>query len=111
MYAEIRVGNSTVMLSDEMPGCEGMSKAPATLGGTSSMIHLYVEDVDALFNKAVAAGAETRMPVTDMFWGDRYGMVADPQGHLWSIATHKQDLTPEQIAEGAAKAFGACKAD
>ena len=69
-------------------------------------MHLYVNDCDALFDRAVKAGATVKLPPQDMFWGDRYGKLEDPSGHQWSIATHKEDLTPEQIAENAAKAFG-----
>jgi PhnB protein len=101
MHAMIRIGDSAVMLVDEFPdwGCLG----PKTRG-TSVTIHLAVENVDALFNRAVAAGATAKMPVQDMFWGDRYGMVVDPFGHAWSIATHVRDLTPEQILEASKSA-------
>jgi uncharacterized glyoxalase superfamily protein PhnB len=115
MHAEIQIGDSLIMICDEMPGPEGCAKSPATLKGTAVVIHLYVPDVDAAFKKAVAAGATASMPVTDMFWGDRYGGVKDPFGHNWSIATHKEDLTPQQIGERAGEFFaqmaagGACK--
>ena len=103
MHAEIRIGDSIVMLGDESPmaGC----KSPQSLGGTSMGLHLYVKDVDSAFNKAVAAGAKVTMPPTDMFWGDRYGKLTDPFGHEWSIATHTKDLTPEEIERGAAEAM------
>lgn len=97
MHAALRVGDSTLMLADEMP--EWGALGPKARGGTPVTIHLYVEDADALFAQAVAAGAEARMPVSETFWGDRYGQVVDPFGHVWSIATHVQDLTDEQIAE------------
>lgn len=93
--AEIKIGDSVVMLSDEFP--QGSCSSPRTIGGTTVMMHIYTEDVDRAFNQAVAAGATVMMPVMDMFWGDRYGQLADPFGHFWSIATHKQNLTPEQI--------------
>ena len=93
--AEIKIGDSVVMLSDEFP--QGSCRSPRTIGGTTVMMHIYTEDVDRAFNQAVAAGATVMMPVMDMFWGDRYGQLVDPFGHFWSIATHKQNLTPEQI--------------
>lgn len=106
MHAELQIGNSRLMLNDEMPGCEqGGPKAPKSLKGTVLALHLYVENVDAAFKRATEAGAEPIMPPMDMFWGDRYGAVKDPFGHQWAIATHKQDLTPEQIQKGAADFF------
>lgn len=103
MHAELRIGNSVFMIADEFPeyGCVG----PATLGGSPVTINLYVNDVDAAFSKAVAAGAKATMPVTDMFWGDRYGKLTDPFGHHWSMATHKEDVTPEECAKRAVAAF------
>jgi len=103
MYAELTIGDSRIMLNDEWPGCSVAS--PQTLNGTAAVIHLYVEDVDAAYKRAVDAGGEAIMPVADLFWGDRYGMLKDPFGHCWSIATHTEDLTPEQIGERAAKWF------
>ena len=97
-HAEIRIGDSRVMLADAFP--EYGSKGPQDLQGTPVFIHLYVEDADAVFAQALAAGAKPVMPLADMFWGDRYGQVDDPFGHRWSIATHKQDLTIEQMQEG-----------
>jgi uncharacterized glyoxalase superfamily protein PhnB len=101
MHAEIKIGDSPVMLADEFP--EYGATGPK--GSSPVTIHLYVNDVDRIFNQAVAAGATVAGPVTDMFWGDRYGKLIDPFGHHWSIATHKEDLTPEQIGERA-KAAG-----
>jgi PhnB protein len=98
MHAQLRIGDSPLMLVDEYP--EMGALGPKKLEGTAVTLHLYVPDVDARFAQAVAAGAEPTMPVTDMFWGDRYGQVKDPFGHSWSIATHMKDLTPQQIAEG-----------
>ncbi|MBP0599178.1 VOC family protein [Herbaspirillum sp. LeCh32-8] len=99
MHAHLTIGDSSLMLVDEMP--EWKCLGPKALGGSPVTIHLYVKDADAVFAQAVAAGAEPTMPVADMFWGDRYGQVVDPFGHKWSIATHVRDLTPEQIAKGA----------
>jgi uncharacterized glyoxalase superfamily protein PhnB len=102
MHAAVKIGNSVVMLADEFPdwGCLG----PLALKGTPVTIHLYVEDADAVFATAVAAGATVKMPMSDMFWGDRYGVVIDPCGHNWSIATHIKDLTPEEIAKAGQEA-------
>ena len=90
MHAMIRIGDSTVMLVDEMP--EWGALGPQSLKGSPVAIHLYVEDVDAVAAQAVRAGAKTTMPVSDMFWGDRYGQIEDPFGHRWSIATHVRDV-------------------
>jgi PhnB protein len=95
MHAQIQIGSSMVMLADDFP--DWGSLGPRALKGTPIVVHLYVEDTDALYNQAVAAGATSKMPPADMFWGDRYGMVTDPFGHIWSIATHNRDLTPEQM--------------
>jgi uncharacterized glyoxalase superfamily protein PhnB len=95
MHAELKIGNSHLMLVDEFP--EMNAHGPESIGGTPVTIHMFVEDADTVFNRAVNAGAQVRMPLADMFWGDRYGVLSDPFGHLWSIATHKEDLTPEEI--------------
>ncbi len=106
MHAELKIGNSRLMLADDFPEfCEGHSRDPKKLGASPVTIHLYVQDCDAAFKRAVDAGATIKMPLQDMFWGDRYGSVSDPFGHDWSIATHKQDLTPQQIAEGMKESF------
>ena len=97
MHASLRIGNSTVMLVDEMP--EHGALGPKSLKGSPVAIHLYVEDADATAAQAVAAGAKTIMPVTDMFWGDRYGQLEDPFGHRWSIATHVRDVTPAEMQQ------------
>jgi PhnB protein len=94
-HAEIKIGDSPIMLADEHP--EMGYVGPQTLGGTTVSILLYVEDVDRVFDRAVAAGAKAQRPVKDEFYGDRTGTVIDPFGHLWSIATHKEDLSPEEI--------------
>ncbi|MBI2017408.1 MAG: VOC family protein [Candidatus Rokubacteria bacterium] len=91
------------MLSDEMP--ESACRAPQTLGGATRYLFLYVPDVDAACKRAVDAGAKVRMPVTDMFWGDRFGKLTDPFGHEWGLATHTEDLSPEEIGQRAAAAF------
>ncbi|GBL44534.1 glyoxalase family protein [Sulfuriferula multivorans] len=95
MHAQIRIGDSNVMLVDEMP--EWGSLGPASLKGTSVTLHLYVEDANATFAQAVAAGATVKMPLADMFWGDRYGVLIDPFGHQWSIATHTRDVKPDEM--------------
>ena len=97
MHASMRIGDSTVMLVDEFP--EMHAVGPATLGSSPVTIHLAVPDADAWFARATRAGATARMAVTEMFWGARYGLVQDPFGHLWSIATQVRELTPEQIVE------------
>jgi uncharacterized glyoxalase superfamily protein PhnB len=103
MHAAVQIGDSKVMLNDEFPAMGALS--PQALNGTPVCIHLQVEDVDGLFNQAVAAGATVMMPVMDQFWGDRYGIVVDPFGHRWSIASHIRDLTTDQLKEAAAAAF------
>jgi PhnB protein len=94
-HAEIRLGDSLIMLADEFPEYGG--KAPETLGGSPVNIHLYVEDVDAFFKRALAAGAKERKPVMDQFYGDRSGQLEDPFGHLWWVATHKEDVSSEEL--------------
>lgn len=94
-HAEVRVGDSAVMLADEFPEMGIVS--PATLGGTPVTLLIYVEDVDARFAEAVAAGATVKRPVVDQFYGDRSGTLADPFGHVWTIATHKEELSPEEM--------------
>ena len=101
MHASLKIGDSTLMLVDEMPDCGALG--PSSLKGSPVTLHLYVEDVDAAFAQAVAAGAKVTMPVADMFWGDRYGQVEDPFGHRWSLATHKRDVTPAEMQEAMAK--------
>ncbi|MDO8632264.1 MAG: VOC family protein [Phycisphaerales bacterium] len=106
MHAELKIGNSMLMLCEEMPGGDGCAcVSPQTTGKTTAVLHLYVEDADSLYNRAVKAGAKATMPLMDAFWGDRYGQVTDPFGHVWSIASHKRDLTPQQIEQGAQEFF------
>ena len=110
MHAQIRIGSSEVFLADEHVDWGG-PPSPLALGNSPVSLHLYVDDVDAVFDRAVAAGATVAMPVQDMFWGDRYGKVIDPFGHHWSLASHKEDLTAEQMQERSAAAFagGICE--
>ena len=101
-HAEIQIGDSRLMLSDELPEMCG-TPSPKTLGGTPVGIHLYAEDADATVRRAVDAGASVIMPLTDMFWGDRFGTIVDPFGHQWSIATHVEDVGEEEITRRAAQ--------
>jgi uncharacterized glyoxalase superfamily protein PhnB len=94
MHAQLTIGNSVFMLGSEMPP---HALSPKSRGGSSVYLHIYVADADAAFDRAVKAGGIIRMPVSDMFWGDRYGVVEDPSGHQWSIATHQHDYTQVQI--------------
>jgi uncharacterized glyoxalase superfamily protein PhnB len=102
MHAAIKIGDSIVFLNDEFPEMGAMS--PLAAKSTPVTIHLYVEDADKQFQQALAAGAEVVMPIGDQFWGDRYGIVRDPSGHQWSIGSHMEDLTPEQMRERMGKA-------
>ena len=102
MHAEVQIGTSIIMMCDETPQCS--SKSAETIGESPVSFYVYVKNVDEAFKVAVAAGAESQMPVEDMFWGDRMGTVKDPFGYSWSLASHTRDLTPEEIQEGA-KAF------
>ena len=106
MHASLKIGGRPLFLADDFPEyCGGKASSPKALGGTPVTIHRYVEDCDAAIKRAVDAGATLKMPAADMFWGDRYGMVVDPFGHSWSIATHVRDLTPEQMMQGMKEAF------
>jgi PhnB protein len=95
MHAELQIGDSIFMLAEEMPG--NNCRSPQTLNGTTVGIFIYVNDVDSVFKQAVQAGAKAEVEVQDMFWGDRYGKVTDPFGHSWSVATHKEDVAPEEM--------------
>jgi PhnB protein len=106
MHAHVRIGDSSVMLVDEWPDMGAVG--PNKLKGTPVTLHLYVTDVDAAFAKAVDAGATVKMPLADMFWGDRYGQVQDPFGHMWSLATQQRDLSPEEIRQNMEKMGGGC---
>lgn len=102
MHASLRIGNSMLLLAREFPPT---SLSPKSLGGTSFSLHIYVENVDSMFDSAVKAGCTVRMPLSDQYWGDRYGELEDPFGHQWSIGMHTQDLTPDQIIAKAKEAF------
>jgi PhnB protein len=94
-HAELRIGDSVIMVADEMPG--GEARSPQSLGGTTMGLMLYVKDVDSSYQKALSAGAKASTPPQDMFWGDRYGKLTDPYGHSWALATHKEDVAPEEM--------------
>ncbi len=103
MHAELRVGDSIIMMGDEHQ--QEPCKSAETMGGSPISFYVYVENVDAAFARAIEAGAEARMPVQDMFWGDRVGTVLDPFGYSWMLATHIKDLTTQEIRQGAQDAF------
>ena len=103
MHAEIKIGDSVIMIADEMP--EQGAKGPKSLGGTAVGFFIYGDNVDAAWKRAVDAGATAVVPLADQFWGDRSGCIEDPFGHRWWLATHTQDLTPEEIQKGAAEYF------
>jgi PhnB protein len=104
-HAELKIGDSIVMLADEMPG--NSCRSPQALGGSTVNLFLYVKDVDSAFKQAVNAGAKVESQPTDMFWGDRYGKLTDPFGHSWSLATHKEDVTPEEMQKRSQAAMSA----
>jgi PhnB protein len=104
-HAELQIGDSRLMLADAFP--QSSSRPPKELGGTSASIFLYVEDVDAVVQQAVDAGATVTMEVADQFWGDRFGTVTDPFGHVWSVATHIEDVPADEMAERAKAAMAA----
>jgi len=104
-HAELKIGDSIVMLADEMPGSG--SRSPQSLGGSTVNIFLYVKDVDAAFRQAINAGAKAETQPADMFWGDRYGKLSDPFGHSWSLATHKEDVAPDELQRRAKAAVPA----
>jgi PhnB protein len=104
-HAELEIGGSLLMLADAFP--QFATRPPSELGGTSASIFMYVEDVDAVVKKAVDAGATITTEVADQFWGDRFGSVKDPFGHVWSISTHVEDVPPEEMAERAKAAMAA----
>ena len=102
-HAELMIGDSKIMLSDEFPKMKSLS--PTTIGGSPVSLYLYVEDVDKTFNLAVTEGGKSLFPVQDRFYGDRHGTIQDPFGHIWSIATHIKDLTKEEMKKAAEEAF------
>lgn len=103
MHAELKIGNSRIMLSEE--ALQMNCRSPQSLGGTGIHIYMYVDDADTTFDKAVAAGAKPTMPIADMFWGDRFGTIQDPFGHVWGIATHKKDMSTEEINKAGQEFF------
>ena len=104
IHATLKFGDSQVMLADEFPGM-GTIASPQTLGGSTVVLNYYVEDVDGLFNQAVAAGAKVTMPLANQFWGDRYGQVVDPFGHAWALGSHVEDVAPEEMERRANAMF------
>jgi PhnB protein len=100
MHAELRIGDSVIFVSDEIPG---MSAAPTPSAIPSTYLFLYTPDVDTVFNRAGANGAQVGMPLADMFWGDRYGKLTDPFGHSWGISTHVEDVSPDEMARRSAE--------
>jgi len=107
MHASLRIGDSMLMLNDEFPDYGTLS--PLSTGGSAVTIHIYTENVDAVFNRAVSAGAQVKMPLADQFWGDRYGVVADPFGHKWSLGAHIKDMSPEEMQREQDRAMAAMK--
>jgi uncharacterized glyoxalase superfamily protein PhnB len=103
MHAMLRIGDSFLMLNDEMP--EHGALSPLSGGSSSVTIHIYTDNVDTAFDRATSAGAKVKMPLMDQFWGDRYGVVNDPFGHQWSLATHVKDLSPEEMKQGMEEAI------
>lgn len=97
MHAELKIGDSIIMLSDEFP--EFGAKSPESIGGSAMGLHIYLDGVDAAFDRAVKAGATVEMPVMDQFWGDRYGKLTDPFGHKWSIGTHIKDMSGDEMKQ------------
>jgi PhnB protein len=96
-HAELKIGDSVIMLSDEMMG----NRSPQSFGGSPVSIFMYTENIDSTFNQAVSAGAKSDMPPADMFWGDRFGKLTDPFGHQWALATHIEDVAPEEMEKRA----------
>jgi PhnB protein len=104
LHAALKIGDSMLMLNDEFPEYGG-TLAPSATGGSGVTVHIYLENVDAAFERAVSAGATVKMPLMDQFWGDRYGTLMDPFGHKWSLATHTRDMSQEEMRQEQAKAF------
>jgi PhnB protein len=109
MHAELKIGDSIVMLGDECPAHEGHKEkcpsSPTNVKGSTVSLYVYVDDVDTIVDKAIKANGESIMEVSDTFWGDRVGMIRDPYGHFWMVATHKKDVTPEEMKRGAEEFF------
>jgi PhnB protein len=104
LHAELQIGDSRVLLNDEFP--QMGAKSPLELNFSPVTIHLFVEDVDSLYQQAIDAGAKVVMPLADQFWGDRYGIIQDPSGHHWSLASHIRDLNPQQLKEASDAILG-----
>jgi PhnB protein len=104
MHAELQIGDSVVFISDENPQM-GNIKSPQTLGGCTGSLNVFVPNVDELFKQAIASGGKETMPVADQFWGDRYGSFIDPFGYSWGVATHKEDLNPQELGKRAQEFF------
>jgi PhnB protein len=104
MQVELALGGATVMLADEFPDLGVLS--PLSIGGTATVLHLVVDDVDAVWQRAVDGGAEVRQPLGDAFWGERYGQIVDPFGHRWGLAQHVRDVPREEIQRAATELFG-----
>lgn len=104
MHAELKIGDSTIMLADEFPGM-GTGASPQALNGTTTILNIYRDNIDQLFNQAVAAGATVTMPLANQFWGDRYGQVKDPFGHVWALGQHVEDVAPAEMERRAKEAF------
>lgn len=102
-HGEIKIGDSIVMIAEEGPS--GGLRAPQSLGGSTVSVVLYVKDVDPVFEQALSAGAKEQQPLANMFWGDRYGRLTDPFGHSWSLATHVEDVSPEEMGRRAREAM------
>lgn len=101
-HAELKIGDSVIMLSDEFPP---MATSPQTIGGTATSLIIYAENIDDLWNQAIKAGGTVTMPLADQFWGDRWGTLTDPFGHRWSLAQHIEDVAPEELTKRAKEAF------
>ncbi len=104
MHAELKIGDSMIFLADEFPGM-GSCSAPQTLNGSTAVMNLYRDNIDQLFNQAVAAGATVVFPLTNQFWGDRYGQVKDPFGHVWALGQHIEDVAPDELERRGREAF------
>jgi PhnB protein len=103
MHAEFKIGDSRLFLADEFPGMG--SPSPKTLGGSTVVLNLYMDNIDTMFNQAVAAGATVTMPLANQFWGDRYGQLKDPFGHTWALGQHVEDVSPEEMERRAREVF------
>lgn len=103
MHAELKIGDSTLMLADEFPGMG--AKGPQALGGSPVVLNVYMDNIDKVFNQAVAAGATVTMPLANQFWGDRYGQIKDPFGHSWALGQHIEDVAPDEMERRATEAF------